>query len=558
MTTKKTAEGLVPSPPMAMMLQTDSLALSGFNPREVFDPIALGELAESIKAVGILQPIVVRNVAPGKSEILCGERRWRAAQIAGLADVPCMVYQGLDDTTAKVMAATENLARRDMSDWETLRAYRALRDAGLKVGEIASKAGVGAASVTKLLAVEKLPEAALDLFKSGTLSLGAAYQIAQKWQEYPAAALALAKAASANVVTVRDLEEKGVGYSVGRKLVTYDGARDISWDEREAFGCKGCAHFRSTGNSICLDIAAYDRKKAERDTQIKEAEKQRRAELLAARSLPMAEGATGESSAVVKPGEEPSLKISDLKYGEYEKLDVSKRPAGCVGVCPCLADALDYQGKPCLVCLDRKRYQNLQKKDTQEKNKQTKAAALDGSNKIVALRCFDPDTYYYETGDDEQKAEKNALYEDHEWRRILSLGIAIRELIAHVPVASKRLAVGMLPTAAEIAAYTEIPLDQAQAHYDRLKAFFEPAGTNHNTEQAFPGLLSALSSIQSDLHDQVLLAAVGAIGIGELAKQADAPDWYKPVFAPMLLGGMPELNAAETAAINDRDNENED
>ena len=106
-------------------LKVGDMIAGKYQPRRRFDDAALAELSASIKAQGIMQPIVVRKTAAGdKHEIIAGERRWRAAQLAGLTEVPVIVKE-VDDKTALTLALIENLQRQDLTRLKKRRAFSA-------------------------------------------------------------------------------------------------------------------------------------------------------------------------------------------------------------------------------------------------------------------------------------------------------------------------------------------------------------------------------------------------------------------------------------------------
>jgi ParB family transcriptional regulator, chromosome partitioning protein len=140
-------------------------------PRQQFDEDALAELAESIAAEGVVQPILVR-AAGGTYEIIAGERRWRAAARAGLVTVPALIRPA-GDREALILALAENLAREDLNAIDEARAYATLADElGLTQVEIARRVGKSRAAVANTLRLLELPDAALELVRSGALSEG--------------------------------------------------------------------------------------------------------------------------------------------------------------------------------------------------------------------------------------------------------------------------------------------------------------------------------------------------------------------------------------------------
>jgi len=140
-------------------------------PRQFFDRDKLTELAESIKANGILQPIVVRKSKDG-FEIIAGERRWRAAQQAGLKQVPCII-QSVGDQEILELALVENIQRDDLSPIEEANAYKMMiEDFSLTQDEIAKKVGKSRVAVTNILRLLHLPLSIQELVIEGQLSMG--------------------------------------------------------------------------------------------------------------------------------------------------------------------------------------------------------------------------------------------------------------------------------------------------------------------------------------------------------------------------------------------------
>jgi ParB family transcriptional regulator, chromosome partitioning protein len=148
-----------------------SVRPSAKQPRRTFDEAALNELAESIKAEGIVQPIVVRELGGGY-EIIAGERRWRAAQLAGLRTIPAVVRR-TDDRDSLVLALAENIARVDLNPVDQARGYAVLSDElDLTQAEIARRVGKSRAAVANTIRLLELPDPVLDLMATGTLTEG--------------------------------------------------------------------------------------------------------------------------------------------------------------------------------------------------------------------------------------------------------------------------------------------------------------------------------------------------------------------------------------------------
>ena len=143
-------------------------------PRKTFEREPLENLADSIAQFGVLQPIVVRESAllQGTYEILAGERRWRAAKMAGLNEIPAVILEG-DDLKAAQVAVIENVQRENLNPIEEALAYNTLIDRfGLTQDQVAKQVGKSRSAVTNLLRLLDLPEEVLELVKDGQLSAG--------------------------------------------------------------------------------------------------------------------------------------------------------------------------------------------------------------------------------------------------------------------------------------------------------------------------------------------------------------------------------------------------
>jgi ParB family chromosome partitioning protein len=141
-------------------------------PRRRFDEATLAGLAESVRQRGVLQPVLVRPVPGGTYELVAGERRWRAAQLAGLEVVPALVRPA-DDAQALEVALIENMAREDLNPVEEARACAALvEELGLTREEVGRRVGRSRVAVSNLLRLLDLPDEALALVEDGSLTEG--------------------------------------------------------------------------------------------------------------------------------------------------------------------------------------------------------------------------------------------------------------------------------------------------------------------------------------------------------------------------------------------------
>lgn len=141
-------------------------------PRTVFDDAALQELAESLRRYGVIQPVTARKLDNGFYQIIAGERRWRAARLAGLEEIPVRVIEADDRRTAE-LALVENLQREDLNPIEEARGYQALIDEyGMTQEEAAQSVGRSRPAITNALRLLSLSPAVLSLVEEGKLSAG--------------------------------------------------------------------------------------------------------------------------------------------------------------------------------------------------------------------------------------------------------------------------------------------------------------------------------------------------------------------------------------------------
>ena len=184
-----------------------------YQPRMAMDPAKLSELAESIKAQGVIQPIVVRELSPGKFEIVAGERRWRASQEAGLATVP-VVVRDLDDRTVIAMALIENIQREDLNPLEEAQSLqRLIGEFSLTHAEAAEAVGRSRAAVSNLLRLLELPPAIRALLEARRLEMGHARALLTL---SPELASKLASDAADQGWSVREVEYRAQQFAAGK------------------------------------------------------------------------------------------------------------------------------------------------------------------------------------------------------------------------------------------------------------------------------------------------------------------------------------------------------
>ncbi len=169
---KPAADGQSFSSVGALQLPVEEILPGDAQPRQVFDDARLIELAESIKKHGVIQPIIVRKRTPQQYEIVAGERRWRAAQKAGLKTIPCVVSEASPDE-ALTLALVENLQREDLNPIEEAEAFQRLHTGlGYSQAEIAAAVGKDRTTITNSLRLLKLPQPVRQNVLAGELTMG--------------------------------------------------------------------------------------------------------------------------------------------------------------------------------------------------------------------------------------------------------------------------------------------------------------------------------------------------------------------------------------------------
>ena len=209
-------------------LPVDALAPGKYQPRKTMDDAKLAELAESIKAQGVIQPIVVREVARegsrsgGKTyEIIAGERRWRATKLAGLAEIPVVIRE-VDDRTVIAMALIENIQREDLNPLEEAQSlHRLIDEFDLTHAQAAEAVGRSRAAVSNLLRLLELPSEIRVLIETRAIEMGHARALLALT---PQAAIALARQAAEAGWSVREVEHRVQQLAAG-VLPVNDGRR---------------------------------------------------------------------------------------------------------------------------------------------------------------------------------------------------------------------------------------------------------------------------------------------------------------------------------------------
>jgi ParB family transcriptional regulator, chromosome partitioning protein len=229
-------------------IPTERIKPNPNQPRRAFDDEALLALAESVKARGILQPVVVRPLAAGDFELVAGERRLRAAVIAGLGQVPAVVRE-TDEGERLELALIENMARQDLNAVEEARACATLvEDLGMTKEEVGRRVGRSRVAVSNLIRMLELPDEALAMVEAGELSggHGRAILLAKEQSQR----LRLAREARAEGWSVRETERRARELAEGPRLRRDPGPVVLHPDLEDALGAAEDALAAALGHEV--------------------------------------------------------------------------------------------------------------------------------------------------------------------------------------------------------------------------------------------------------------------------------------------------------------------
>jgi len=228
-------------------LPVDMIAVNPDQPRRTFDERAIVELAESVKERGVLQPVLVRALPGGGYELIAGERRWRAAQLAGLDALPAIVRPD-DDAASLELALIENMAREDLNPLEEARACAALvEDLGLTREEVGRRVGRSRVAVSNMLRLLDLPDLAQMLIDDGSLSEGHGRALLMAPDHD--SRRRLAREAATKGWSVRQTEERARS-AAGRNGVAGTVAESIHADQAEGAARLGDAFSQAFGRDV--------------------------------------------------------------------------------------------------------------------------------------------------------------------------------------------------------------------------------------------------------------------------------------------------------------------
>jgi ParB family chromosome partitioning protein len=251
-------------------LPLTALQAGKYQPRQKMEAGALQELAESIREQGVMQPLLVRLVAPGRYEIIAGERRFRAATIAGLKEVPVLVSSA-DDQAAAAMALIENMQREDLNPLEESQGLaRLIEEFGFTHEQAAKAVGKSRSAITNLLRLAQLAKPVQAMLLAGDIDMGHARALLP----LPGASqVALAQRIAAQGLSVREAEKMSAALAIAggqigdKKSKTKAGAstpnrdpdmRRLSQEIADLIGLNVEFKFKGKGGEIRIGFSQFD------------------------------------------------------------------------------------------------------------------------------------------------------------------------------------------------------------------------------------------------------------------------------------------------------------
>jgi ParB family chromosome partitioning protein len=250
-------------------LPLTALQAGKYQPRQKMETGALQELAESIREQGVMQPLLVRLVSPGKYEIIAGERRFRAASIAGLKEVPVLV-SGADDQAAAAMALVENMQREDLNPLEESQGLaRLIEEFGFTHERAAKAVGKSRSAITNLLRLAQLAKPVQAMLLAGDIDMGHARALLP----LPGASqVALAQKIASQGLSVREAERMSaalaiaggqIGDKKAKSSVASGGGRDpdtrrLAQEMADLIGLNVQFKFKGKGGEVRIGFSQFD------------------------------------------------------------------------------------------------------------------------------------------------------------------------------------------------------------------------------------------------------------------------------------------------------------
>ena len=247
-------ETSMPAAESLVMLRTEQIRPCRYQPRQDMEPAALEELKASIKRRGIIQPVVVRPIAHGIYELVAGERRWKAAQQLGIAEIPAII-KALTDQETLECSIIENLQREELNPVEAARAFaRLLEEFHYTQEQLAESVGKDRSSIANALRLLKLPEEVQQALRDGVLSAGHAKALLGV--EPAAKQLDVFRQAVAQHLSVRQLEDLAARWqprAARRRKALDPQAKALENELRQWLGTKVLLTPRKRGGRIVID-----------------------------------------------------------------------------------------------------------------------------------------------------------------------------------------------------------------------------------------------------------------------------------------------------------------
>ena len=250
-------------------LPLTALQAGKYQPRQKMEIGALQELAESIREQGVMQPLLVRLVSPGKYEIIAGERRFRAASIAGLKEVPVLV-SGADDQAAAAMALVENMQREDLNPLEESQGLaRLIEEFGFTHERAAKAVGKSRSAITNLLRLAQLAKPVQAMLLAGDIDMGHARALLP----LPGASqVALAQKIASQGLSVREAERMSaalaiaggqIGDKKAKSSTASGGGRDpdtrrLAQEMADLIGLNVLFKFKGKGGEVRIGFSQFD------------------------------------------------------------------------------------------------------------------------------------------------------------------------------------------------------------------------------------------------------------------------------------------------------------
>ena len=237
------------------LINTSSIVANSKQPRKNFPKEELEDLAASIKAKGILQPIIVRKINNSSFEIIAGERRWRAAQIAGVHEIPTLIKQMTDEEVMQA-ALIENIQRENLNPIEEAKAYQTiLNQENINYDNLSTAIGKSKSHISNTIRLLELDKKILDFIESGKISMGHARALIGVPN-----ALDLVEEIINKKLSVREIEKATAKYKKPKlkKFQKDPNILDLEKELSEKIGLKTSIHFNEKGSSGSITLYYSD------------------------------------------------------------------------------------------------------------------------------------------------------------------------------------------------------------------------------------------------------------------------------------------------------------